>query len=138
MRPEVFVDTSAWIAISDLRDRYHAFARAEQSRLLTERWTLITTNLVIGEAYIIIRRSGGHSQGMHFLQALRTSPRVARVHSTAELELDAEEILKKFQDQAFSYVDAVSFGVMQARGIEHAFTFDSHFAVMKFKMIPVE
>jgi predicted nucleic acid-binding protein len=136
MRPEAFVDTSAWIAISDRRDRFHAAAKAEQNRLLIDRWTFITTNLVVSEAYVIIRRSGGHSQGMQFLQALRTSPRVARICSTEDLELEAEEILKNHQDQAFSYVDAVSFGVMRNRGVEHAFSFDRHFAAMKFKMLP--
>jgi sugar (pentulose or hexulose) kinase len=32
--------------------------------------------------------------------------------------------------------DAVSFAVMQERSIEEAFTFDSHFATMGYRMLP--
>ena len=48
----------------------------------------------------------------------------------------AEAILERHADQDFSFTDAVSFAVMQERGIEEAFTFDSHFATLGFRMIP--
>ncbi len=97
---------------------------------------LLTTNLVVAEAYILIRRTGGHAQAMRLLGALRGSPRLQKVWSDANLEAQAEAILEKHSDQDFSFTDAVSFVVMQEMGIEEAFTFDKHFAVMGFRMIP--
>jgi hypothetical protein len=41
-------------------------------------------------------------------------------------------------DQDFSLTDAVSFVVMQERGIEQAFTFGNHFAILGFQIIPVK
>jgi predicted nucleic acid-binding protein len=136
MSREVFVDTSAWIAVSDVGDKYHPAARIIYSRLLADRRGFVTTNLVIAEAYIIIRRAGGHAQAMHLLRSLRGSPRLQKIWADASLESQAEAILEKHTDQDFSFTDAVSFVVMQERGIEEAFTFDSHFATMGFRMIP--
>jgi len=138
MSREVFVDTSAWIAVSDLRDKYHSAARAEYNRLISEHHTLVTTNLVIAETHIIIRRTGGHAQAMRLLRSLRGSPRLQKVWSEAGLESRAEEILERHSDQDFSFADAVSFVVMRERGIEEAFTFDNHFASLGFQMLPAE
>jgi predicted nucleic acid-binding protein len=135
MSREVFVDTSAWIAVSDAGDKYHPTARAAYNRLLAERRVFLTTNLVVAEAYIIIRRGGGHAQAMRLLSSLRSSPRLQKVWSDASLEAQAEAILEKHSDQDFSFTDAVSFVVMQERGIQEAFTFDSHFAAMGFRMM---
>ena len=130
MSREVFVDTSAWIAVSDAGDKYHPAARAAYQRLLGERRVLLTTNLVVAEAYILIRHSGGHAQAMRLLGSLRGSPRLHKVWSDASLEAEAEAILEKHSDQDFSFTDGVSFVVMEEMGIEEAFTFDKHFAAM--------
>ena len=136
MSREVFVDTSAWIAVSDGRDKYHPAARAAYTRLLEERRTLVTTNLVVAETYILIRRRGGHAQALRFLQSLCGSPRLQKVYSDAGLEAAAEAILEAHPDQDFSFADAVSFALMQARGLVETFTFDLHFAMIGFKVIP--
>jgi uncharacterized protein len=136
VKPEVFVDTSAWLSVSDKRDKYHRPASLEYKRLIEERSTLVTTNLVIAETYILIRRNAGHAPAMRFLGSLRGSPRLHKVWSDDVVESHAIEILESYKDQDFSFTDAVSFAVMQMRGIEHAFTFDKHFATMGFRIIP--
>ena len=136
MSHEVFVDASAWIAVSDRRDRYHGEAKKAYQLLLGHRHTLVTTNLVVAEAYIVIRRTGGHAQAMRFLQSIRGSARLLKVYSEAQLESIAGEILGNYGDQDFSFADAVSFAVMQARGIKQAFTFDNHFATIGFQRLP--
>lgn len=136
MSHEVFVDTSAWVAVSDLRDKYHPAARAEYSRLIADRYIFMTTNLVIAETHIIIRRTGGHAQAMRFLYSLSGSARVQKVWSDAGLESTAEEILEKYTDQDFSLVDAVSFAVMREREITNVLTFDGHFGTMGFQLLP--
>jgi predicted nucleic acid-binding protein len=136
MSREIFVDASAWIAVSDRRDKYHLEASQEYNRLIRERYQLVTTNLVIAEAYILIRRTGGHGPAMKLLNSLRGSPRLSRVYSDARLEAQAEAILERHSDQDFSYADAVSFAVMQERGMQEAFTFDYHFAVLGFRRLP--
>ena len=136
MSREVFVDASAWIAVSDRRDKDYLAASAEYTRLIGERHKFVTTNLVIAEAYILIRRTGGHASAIRLLGSLRGSPRLVKVYSDARLESLAEAILEGHADQDFSFTDAVSFVVMQERGIPEAFTFDNHFASMGFQILP--
>ncbi len=135
MSREVFVDTSAWIAISDAGDKYHSSATTAYAALLKERRLLVTTNLVIAETYILIRRRGRHAQAVRWLQSVNSSPRLRKVWSNASLEAQAEEVLVKHADQDYSYTDAVSFVVMREEGIEEAFTFDRHFGTMEFRVI---
>ena len=130
------MDAGAWIAISDTRDKHHKAASDLYKRLLTEHRILVTTNLVVAEAYIIIRRTGGHEPAMRFLRSIRESARLRKVYSDAALEAEAEQILERFSDQDFSLADAVSFVVMGDRGITEAFAFDQHFVTAGFGSLP--
>ena len=136
MPPEVFVDSSAWIAVTVETEQYHRVAIDAYRLLLQRSIVLITTNLAISEAYISIRRHGGHAAAVRFLESIRQSPRVIKVYSDEALEADAEQILLRHADQDFSFVDAVSFAVMHSRGIADAFAFDHHFQTAGFTVIP--
>jgi hypothetical protein len=73
---------------------------------------------------------------MSFLASMRPTPRLVKVYANEELEFDAESLLADYADQDFSLADAVSFAVMRQRGIEEAFTFDSHFSTAGFVILP--
>ena len=132
----IFVDTGAWFALTDKSDQYHNRAVEIYPKLLNSYRHLTTTNLVIAESYILIRRTLGHRPGIVFLENLGASPRVIKIYSDSILEKAAEDTLKKYQDQDFSYTDAVSFAVMKQYGIEQAFSFDVHFVIAGFTLIP--
>jgi predicted nucleic acid-binding protein len=136
MAHEVFIDAGAWIALNDRGDKFHSAAVGYYQRMLQERRLLVTTNLVIAEAYINIRRAGGHQPAMRFLDSVRQSGRLTKVYSDAALEAEAEKLLRRYADQDFSLTDAVSFSVMQQRGITEAFGFDRHFATVGFMVLP--
>jgi predicted nucleic acid-binding protein len=132
---EVFVDAAAWVAIVDRADTRHQAAVACHERLLNERRPLVTSNLVIAEAHALILRYGGYRVAMSFLASVRPSQRLVKVYADEALEVDAESILARYADQDFSLADAVSFAVMRQRGIEEAFTFDSHFSTAGFAIL---
>jgi predicted nucleic acid-binding protein len=136
MSAELFVDASAWIALADADDQHYAEAAKLYPDLLKNYRRLVTTNLIVAEAYILIRRELGHEAGITFLSRIKASPRIERVYADAELEAQAETILGRYQDQLFSYADAVSFALMRQRGIEEAFAFDKYFAVAGFSLLP--
>jgi len=79
----IFVDASAWVALAITRDKYHQSAREVYPRLLRDYAVLVTTNLVIGEADILIRRLGSHSAAMSFLESIRQSRRIEAVLQSA-------------------------------------------------------
>jgi uncharacterized protein len=132
----LFVDTGAWFALADRSDQHHDRAVDIYLNLLRRYHHLTTTNLVVAETYIFIRRALGHQSGIDFLQNIAASPRVIKLHSDSVLEEEAEGILQKYQDQDFSYTDAVSFAVMKQHGISKAFSFDQHFVTAGFALVP--
>ncbi|HEY7064201.1 MAG TPA: PIN domain-containing protein [Chloroflexota bacterium] len=136
MPREVFIDAGAWIAIIDQDDQYYSAATEIYKQLLINGSVLVTTNLVIAEAYVIIRKRAGHTTAMRFLQSLRQTGRLLRVYADAALEEAAERILTRYADQDFSLADAVSFALMRQRGIVEAFAFDHHFLVAGFVLVP--
>jgi len=132
----IFVDTGAWFALADESDQYHKQAVDVYPGLFRDNHYLTTTNFVIAETYILIRRAIGHQPAMRFLQNIASSPRVSKIYSDLTLEENAEDILENYQDQDFSYADAVSFAAMKRHGIHLAFSFDHHFMTAGFTIIP--
>lgn len=138
MSREVFVDTGAWFALQVPDDAWHAPAAFALQRILGQGRTLLTTNLVVGETYSLLVRTHGHAAAWRFLDVLARSPRLQRIHVDTKAEQEAYELLRRFADQAFSYVDGTSFAVMRRRRLREAFAFDRHFATAGFLRIPVD
>jgi predicted nucleic acid-binding protein len=134
VRP-AFVDAGAWIALADRTDAHHGAARAIHERLTAARRPLVTTNLVVAEAFVLIRRSGGHAAAMRFLEALRSAGRLTVVYAHGEHHEQAEDILRRFADQDFSLADAVSFAIMREKELTEAFAFDAHFPTAGFRLL---
>ena len=133
---EIFVDSSAWIALVNSRDAHHKAAASAYPGILKNHKRLTTSNLVIAETFVVLLKGSGHSVAVEFLKRVRASPRIAKVWSSENIEIEAEQVLAKFSDQAFSYTDAVSFVIMKKRDIKKAFGFDRHFAAAGFMNLP--
>lgn len=133
---EIFVDSGAWLALADRRDKFHAVAVDSYPRLLRQPIRLVTSNLVVAESYNLISRRLGHEPGIRFLKSLRGSSRLLRVYADDSVTIEAETVLAQYEDQDFSLVDAVSFTLMRQRGIEQVFAFDYHFQVMGYTLLP--
>jgi len=132
---KVFVDTGAWLALADRSDAHHKEA-VEAFLDIQKRSRFLTTNLVIAETYVLIRRNLGFGAAMKFLDSIEGSPKTTRILSDKSLEKAAVATLRKYGGQDFSYTDAVSFSVMNQHGIARAFSFDKHFSTVGFTMIP--
>jgi len=135
-RKDIFVDTGAWYALADNSDQYHGRAIDVYPGFFRDNFHLVTTNLVIAEAYVLIRRAMGHGAAVTFLENIAASPRISKLCSDEVPEKEAERILRQYEDQDFSYTDAVSFAVMRRRGIDRAFSFDRHFVTAGFDIYP--
>lgn len=135
MKPELFVDTSAWVALSVSSDGLHEKARQFADASARDfRW--VTTNWVLAEAATFLRRRAGHLQAVRFHRSVERSSRLT-IHTVgAEEEARAWSIFDGYTDKAFSVVDCTSFAVMEYRGIGAAFAFDGHFSQYGFVQMP--
>lgn len=136
MLEEIFVDSSAWIALVDKDDSHHKEAAANYPSILKNYKTLVTSNLVIAETYIVLLKELGHKVVSEFLERIKASPRILKICSNENIEIEAEKILAKYVDQDFSYTDAVSFVIMRRQKIRKAFCFDKHFVIAGFINVP--
>jgi len=130
---EFFVDTSAWYPLIVARHPDHARLGSALRALIRNHRRLVTTNLVVAETHTLLLRRVGRTTALTFLQTVGESPNVV-VRSSRELEAAAErDWLTRYDDQDFSFADAVSFAVMTERGIRDALALDHHFVVAGFQ-----
>ena len=136
MIEDIFVDSSAWVALANIDDLHHKEAASSYPSMFRNHKTLVTSNLVIAETYIVLLKELGHKAAIEFLERVKASPRILKMCSNENIETEAEWILEKFMDQDFSYADAVSFVIMKRQKIRKAFCFDKHFVTAGFTNVP--
>lgn len=132
----IFVDTSAWVAVTNRHDQYHETAGAFYKNIFKEYHELLTTNLVVAETYILLRLDCGQKAALGWWERIASSLKVKIVYTDPELTGEAITILRKYDDQPFSLTDAVSFALMKKMKITDAFAFDVHFTTAGFVQLP--
>ena len=129
----LFVDTSAWVPLLLRRHPDHAALTSALRQRVARGERIVATNLVLAETYTLLLYRGHRAAALTFLQAARELPNVV-VTSTPDLERRAvTEWLEPYDDQDFSFADAVSFAVMKERRIARALTLDKHFVTAGFE-----
>ena len=136
MAAEIFVDTSGWFPLIDPQDRSHAAVALAMRNAIKSRRRIVTTNLVVAETHALTMRRINRTAALAFLREVGRAPNIV-LSSSRELEMAAtKDWLQRFDDQDFSLTDAVSFSVMQQRGIREALALDHHFVVAGFEVVP--
>ena len=131
-----FVDTGAFIAVTDRSDQYHQRAAAHFRKLLQSRHPILTTNFILDETYTRLKRRLGPDAAITFGIAIKKSDQVEIQTVGEKVEKRAWEIFKKYRDQDFSYTDCTSFAVMKMEKMKTAFAFDTHFRIFGFHTVP--
>ena len=131
----VFVDSSAYYAVSDTSDSNHERARALVHELAQARRALFTTNYIIAETHELILSHLGSRTALRWLTEIVASAATTIVRVSLRDERRAMEILRRYDDKTFSFTDATSFAVMERLRIGYAFTFDRHFVQYGFVVL---
>ena len=135
MPRRVFVDTSAWLAVTDSSDVHHVQAADTYTRLLGSHTVLVVTILVIAETQIWLRRRFGSEEALAFLKNINESMQIEIVYPDSTLEKKAKQILHQYADQDFSLADAISFAWLKEAGLSDAFSYDLHFVTAGFNLV---
>lgn len=123
----LFVDSSAFYAVSDTGDRQNAHAK----EILGRGDRLVTTDHVLVETWLLLQRKLGTPAADRQWATVRRGAAAIELVAAADLEV-AWTIGETFLDQAFSIVDRTSFAVMQRLGIFRVASFDDDFAIFRF------
>jgi len=124
----IFLDTGFLFALISAKDEHHDRVLAVFRKLKTDSSTdrLLTTNHVVAETITLVRRIG-HEEATRIGDRLY-SEALAHIHwATPDEERAAFTWFKRYRDQKYSFVDCLSFVVMEKLGIREALTVDSDF-----------
>ncbi len=129
----VFVDTSAYFAVANSRDRSHRLAATVVRRLADQRVRLFTTNFIVAETHALALSRLGRREAARVLAEIDISAVIIRVSASDERR--ARDIINRYDDKDFSLTDAMSFAVMKRLGIPIAFAFDRDFTQYGFQVL---
>jgi predicted nucleic acid-binding protein len=131
VRRGVLWDSSATLALLDADDADHEHAVAIASQIASERRPSFITNYIEVEAHALLLRKLGRTLAREWL----LTGGLPVIRALPEEEERAREIVAQHSDKDWSLCDAISFAVLDTRGIRHAFTFDHHF--LQYRRIEV-
>ncbi len=133
----ILVDSGAWYALSDPRDRNATLAATTWTRVRAGDYgRIVATDYVLDEMYTLLRMR----LGIHAVRAFRD--RLARsgnlrVVRVSERDFDAGlELMIAHEDKRWSLTDCTSFVLMRQLSIDNAFSFDRNFREAGFHLLP--
>jgi predicted nucleic acid-binding protein len=131
MRRGVLWDSSAILALLDADDLDHPRAVAIAGQIALERRPSFITNYIEVEAHALLLRKLGRTLAREWLLA----GGLPVIRALPDEEDRAREIVARHADKDWSLCDAISFALLDVRGIRRAFTFDRHF--LQYRRIEV-
>ena len=127
MSEPVFVDASAWVALTNTKDRYYTDATSIYRRLLQSATPLITSTWTAYEALTIVKAKLGYSQAERLWRRIQRPSVVELVTVDERIETEALDLFWRYKDKDWGVVDCASIVVMDGTGCRQAFAFDRHF-----------
>jgi predicted nucleic acid-binding protein len=121
----VFVDTSAVLALRNPQDRSYQTAVQVWQRLLDDEQPLWTTNYVVLETIALLQARSG-MQAVHVFQS-SILPFLQTIWIDAEMHEMSTRSLLLANRRNLSLVDCSSMAVARRYDIQHFFAFDHHF-----------
>lgn len=129
-----FVDSSAFYAYLDARDRHHPSARMTLPELIEARDDLVTHNYVVVESSALIQRRLGAEAVRVFLDDILPAVRILWIDESTHRLATAAMVASL--NRGVSLVDWTSFVVIRELSIDRAFTFDADFGAQGLQVIP--
>jgi uncharacterized protein len=133
---ELFVDTSAWYVLALPSAPQHRKVSEALRQHVQSGARIVTTNLIVAETHALLLRRVSRAVALSFVREVSRAPNIVVPSSPDYEEIAVTDWLERFDDQSFSFTDAVSFAVMSDRGVREALALDRHFSVAGFVVVP--
>jgi hypothetical protein len=132
---QVFVDSSALVALLDSQQTMHQMAKQAWSHLLSDEFQPITSNYVLLETCSLVQRRSGVGS----VSALNRElvPVLEVVWVNRELHDAGLSAVLAASERDLGLVDCVSFEIMRRERTQYAFAFDRHFEERGYSLPPL-
>ncbi len=137
---KLFVDTGAWLALNNKKDKYYIEAVKANKDFLEKGYFYVSSDYILDETYTLLRYDVGHKRAVEFgreIKLLQEMGKIRIVNINQDILGKAWEIFENYTDKDFSFTDCTSFAVMEMLGINEAFSFDRHFEQYGFIRLPI-
>jgi uncharacterized protein len=132
----IFIDTGAFLGRYIAKDERHHQAMLSWSVLEKSKERLFTSNFVLDETFTLLGRRTGYAFAAARARAILSSTAITILRPTQRDEIEAVKLFEKYADQSASYTDCISFVLMRSNRIGRAFSFDRHFEMAGFEILP--
>ena len=133
---KLFVDSSAWTASFNPRDKYFARARQALQSIAGQEVEFVTTDYVLDETLTNLQSGYSHAVAENFGVWVLKQANIRIEYITEAIWNDAWAMFQQYDDKDFSFTDCTSFVVMQRHKLREVFSFDHHFEQMGFRLWP--
>jgi predicted nucleic acid-binding protein len=135
----IFVDTSAWDALADKKDKDHTNALRFRDMIIG-KYKLLTSDYILDELYTLLLMNVGFLPTVNYKEKLDI---LIAEHVLDVIWIDHDlakrgwNVFEQYNsDKLWSFTDCTSFVVMKEFGITEVFAFDHHFEQMGFTLLP--
>jgi len=135
MSKAVFLDTSAWLALTNKSDTFHAKAKKARSKLLKAKSKCYVTDYVIVEVANSLSRSPWRSAAIQLITSIHSSETIEIIRIDQDMYDEAWNLYTSRKDKEWGLTDCTSFVVMNRYAIRDAFTNDHHFKQAGFNLL---
>ena len=132
----IYIDTGAFLARYLLKDQHHRRAVAIWEKLGSNRENCVTGNFVLDETFTLLGRRAEYGFAVQRAKNIYASQALTICRPDREDEIRTLQFFSKYADQQVSFTDCISFVLMKRRKINRVFSFDRHFELAGFHLIP--
>lgn len=129
---KVFIDTGAFCALVNARDKDHSLSKKIMKMLIRKDAELFTSNFILDETYTLIKVRTDVQKAIKFMDGMEKKD-TKILHVSEEIEKMSKSIFRKYADKEFSFTDCTSFVIIEDKELNGAFAFDNHFKEYGFK-----
>ncbi|VVB85097.1 VapC ribonuclease [uncultured archaeon] len=124
----LFVDTGAFLAYRNIKDRYHNIASQLFIDALHGKYgQMYTSDYIYDESLTLaLARTNSIAVAMDIAEVIQ-SPRIKMVFADGGLLKKSTKTFKQYYARKLSFTDAVSIEIINELKIENYFGFDGHF-----------
>ena len=130
----VFVDTSAFLAVLNKNDLYHPPAKEAWRDLLLTETQLVTSNYVLVETIAILQHRFGLSAVRLFESTIQ--PILTTLWVDQDLHQRGISTMLTANRRQLSLEDCINFEIIRQNHIERVFALDPRFVEQDFSVIP--
>ncbi len=130
----ILIDSSAVIALHSDKDKLHPFAK--EFYIAQNDKYFIALNCTSHESYTRARYLSNFKSAWNHYQFLKNNNNIQIVRFLKSDENEAEKLLKKYKEHKISFHDALCAAVMFRLQIFKIFSFDKHFHILGFEVLP--